>query len=162
MAVGVAGTVLAFGVLSFFRAPLHSPAAAGLLFLATGTTPSDTSGLEGGVLMDFALQFVFTAIVGFGVLMVMSRFFPRVGPAKRMILQPSGAPTMATGAEAAPDAPAVGAIGRAASALRPAGSAEFDGALVDVVSDGEFISADASVRVIAVEGDRVTVTEADA
>ncbi len=134
--------------------------AVGFLFLATGSTLGDTGAIDRTALLDFGLQFVFTAIVGFGLLLVMSRFFPRVGPARRMILQPSGAPAMAEGG-AAPDAPALGAIGRATSALRPAGSAEFDGKLVDVVSDGGFIDADANVRVVAVEGHRVTVTEAE-
>ena len=47
--------------------------------------------------------------------------------------------------------------GIARSALRPAGTAEFDGHLMDVVADGSFIEAGADLRVIAVEGPRVTV-----
>ncbi len=135
--------------------------AIGFLFLATGSTLGETGALDSSALTDFGLQFVATAIVGLGFLMVMSRFFPRVGPARRMVLQPSGAAAAGDlpAAVAAPDAPALGSIGRTTSALRPAGSAEFDGRLVDVVSDGAFINVDADVRVLTVEGDRVTVAE---
>ncbi|MDJ0523157.1 MAG: NfeD family protein [Planctomycetota bacterium] len=133
--------------------------AVGFLFLATGSTLGDTGAIDKDAILDFGLQFVFTAIVGFTLLLLMSRFFPRVGPASRMILQPSGAPAMAEGPAAA-DAPALGARGTATTALRPAGTAEFDGSLVDVVSDGTFIDAGATVQVVAVEGDRVTVAEA--
>jgi membrane-bound serine protease (ClpP class) len=47
--------------------------------------------------------------------------------------------------------------GVARSILRPAGKAEIDGMLVDVVTDGEFLDAGAPVRVLAVEGSRVVV-----
>jgi len=133
--------------------------AVGFLFLATGSTIGDTGAIDNQALLDFGLQFVFTAIVGFALLLLASRFFPRVGPARRMILAPSGVPTTVT-APTGRAGPAVGATGRATSPLRPAGTAEIDGELVDVVSDGTWISAGARVRVVAVEGDRVTVTEA--
>jgi membrane-bound serine protease (ClpP class) len=107
------------------------------------------------------LQFVFTAIAGLVVLLLLSRFVPRVGPARRMVLQPSGAPPVAAGKPGL-HLPAIGAVGEARSPLRPAGTAEFHGALVDVVSSGEFVAAGDKVRVIAVEGERVTVAAADA
>lgn len=135
--------------------------AIGFLFLTTGSTLGDTGAIDHTALVEFGLQFVFTAIVGLVLLLTLSRFFPRVGPAKRMILQPSGAPAMADG-PAAPDAPSIGSIGTASTTLRPAGTAEFDEMLVDVVSDGAFVNAGQQVRVIAVEGDRVTVTEVEA
>lgn len=129
---------------------------AGFLFLATGSSLGNTEGLDADTLVSFGLQFVYTAIAGLVVLMGLSRFFPRVGPARRMILRPAtaGAPPELLSDEAAPP---VGARGRTRSALRPAGSAEFEGRLVDVVSDGSFIEEGAAVRVIAVEGTRVTV-----
>jgi membrane-bound serine protease (ClpP class) len=51
----------------------------------------------------------------------------------------------------------VGATGVARSPLRPAGTAEFGGTLVDVVSDGGFVAPGTPVRILAVEGERVTV-----
>ena len=48
----------------------------------------------------------------------------------------------------------VGEEGVARTLLRPAGKAEFGAALVDVVTDGEFLERGAKVRVVLVEGDR--------
>ncbi|MDD3920218.1 MAG: NfeD family protein [Eubacteriales bacterium] len=48
-------------------------------------------------------------------------------------------------------------VGTAQTVLRPAGKALFDGALLDVVTSGEFIDKGVSVRVIAVEGRRILV-----
>ena len=51
----------------------------------------------------------------------------------------------------------VGKTGIAKSALRPAGIAEFDGARLNVVSDGEFIEQETEVIVTSVSGNRVVV-----
>jgi Membrane-bound serine protease (ClpP class) len=51
----------------------------------------------------------------------------------------------------------VGEEGWRGPVLRPAGKAEFGAALVDVVTDGEFLERGAKVRVVMVEGDRVVV-----
>ena len=47
--------------------------------------------------------------------------------------------------------------GTARTPLRPAGTVEIDGRLVDAVSDGTFLDAGTRVEVVAVEGDRITV-----
>ena len=51
----------------------------------------------------------------------------------------------------------VGKDGRAATVLRPAGMADFDGVKLDVVTEGEFVEKDAPVTVIRVEGRRIVV-----
>lgn len=51
----------------------------------------------------------------------------------------------------------VGADGVALTDLRPAGVAGFGSDRVDVVSEGEFVNAGARVRVLRVEGNRITV-----
>jgi membrane-bound serine protease (ClpP class) len=51
----------------------------------------------------------------------------------------------------------LGKKGKTITPLRPAGIAEFEGRRVDVVSEGEFIPQDTSVKVIKVEGGRVVV-----
>jgi membrane-bound serine protease (ClpP class) len=48
-------------------------------------------------------------------------------------------------------------IGVAHSTLRPSGIAEIDGHRIDVVSEGEFIEAGTSVKVVRVDGNRVVV-----
>ena len=51
----------------------------------------------------------------------------------------------------------VGDVGVARTILRPTRKAEFGAALVDVVTDGEFVDPGVKVRVRLVEGDRVLV-----
>lgn len=53
----------------------------------------------------------------------------------------------------------VGKTGTTHTALRPAGIAEFDGVKLNVVSDGDFVNAQRSVRVERVEGNRIVVRE---
>lgn len=51
----------------------------------------------------------------------------------------------------------VGAEGVALTALRPAGNGDFGGKRLDVVTAGDFIAKDSPIRIIAVEGLRITV-----
>ncbi len=53
----------------------------------------------------------------------------------------------------------IGKTGSAHTALRPAGIGEFDGVKLNVVSDGEFISAGRPIRVQSVAGNRIVVSE---
>lgn len=51
----------------------------------------------------------------------------------------------------------LGKEGQATTVLRPTGMAEFDGVKLNVVSEGEFVSAGAKVRIVQVEGSRIVV-----
>ncbi len=51
----------------------------------------------------------------------------------------------------------VGRKGSAVTVLRPAGIAEIDGVRLDVVTQGEFLSAGSALEVSAVEGNRIVV-----
>jgi membrane-bound serine protease (ClpP class) len=51
----------------------------------------------------------------------------------------------------------LGAVGVAATVLRPAGMARFGDRYIDVVSDGSFVPEGASVQVIEIEGNRIVV-----
>lgn len=53
----------------------------------------------------------------------------------------------------------LGRYGTALSQLRPAGTADFDGERIDVVTEGGFIPRGSRIKVIAVEGTRVIVRE---
>ena len=53
----------------------------------------------------------------------------------------------------------LGAIGEAATNLRPAGKAHFADAYVDVVAEGSNVLAGARVQVIEIEGNRIVVKE---
>jgi membrane-bound ClpP family serine protease len=53
----------------------------------------------------------------------------------------------------------LGKEGKAITILRPAGTADFDGVKLDVVSESEYIQKDTKVKVIKVEGRRIVVRE---
>ena len=53
----------------------------------------------------------------------------------------------------------LGRTGIALTQLRPAGTADFDGVHLDVVTEGGFIGPRTGIRVIAVEGTRIIVRE---
>ena len=53
----------------------------------------------------------------------------------------------------------LGRTGISLTQLRPAGTADFDGEYLDVVTEGGFIGPRTGVKVIAVEGTRIVVRE---
>jgi membrane-bound serine protease (ClpP class) len=81
------------------------------------------------------------------------RVLPRLPLGRRLVLS--------TGVEgdSAPESDRLllGRTGTARSPLRPAGIAEIDGVRVDVVSDGGFIDAGATIQVTRVDGNRIVV-----
>ena len=53
----------------------------------------------------------------------------------------------------------LGAIGGAATSLRPAGKVQFGDQYVDVVAEGSFVQPGTRVQVVEIEGNRVVVKE---
>jgi len=53
----------------------------------------------------------------------------------------------------------VGKVGKAISPLRPAGTGDFDGVRLDVVTEGDFIDKGMDVIIIKVEGRRIVVVK---
>ena len=47
--------------------------------------------------------------------------------------------------------------GRALTILRPSGKAQFENRVVDVVTEGEFISPESQVAIVSTDGMRVVV-----
>jgi membrane-bound ClpP family serine protease len=94
---------------------------------------------------------------------MLARYLPHIPYANRLILKPGGE----TDEFADEPPPAVtnelagllGAIGVAATPLRPAGKAQFGDDFVDVVAEGSFVPPGTRVRVIEIEGNRVVVKE---
>ncbi|MDE1170643.1 MAG: NfeD family protein [Verrucomicrobium sp.] len=89
-----------------------------------------------------------------GAIALLARYLPRAGFTRSLERATIvGAPVL--------DRPAahvaVGEEGEAVTLLRPAGTAQFGGRRIDVVSDGAFVPAGARVRVAQVEGIRVIV-----
>jgi len=92
----------------------------------------------------------------------LARYLPSIPLANRLMLKPALEEGEA-GEEAPPIQPELaallGAIGVAATPLRPAGKTQFGDDYVDVVAEGNYIQPGARVQVIEIEGNRVVVKE---
>ena len=108
---------------------------------------------------QYALFIVLAELAG-GVLGVVLgiTFFPRTRIGKVMVLQ-----DMQKASEGwvsvASDLSLVGAIGEAATQLRPAGTIIVNGKRLDAVSGGELIEKGSKIRVLEVYGSRIVVEE---
>jgi membrane-bound serine protease (ClpP class) len=105
---------------------------------------------------------VFGSLAALGVFAFLSRYLYTTPGFKHLQLAPSGTGTGSTTIKDAADSPAneavfIGAMGRAATDLRPAGKVRFDDHLVDVVSFGSFIPKGTEIEVVTVEGYKVVV-----
>lgn len=108
----------------------------------------------------FGFLFLALAIAGAPIAFAVAwRALPRTRFGKKLILDAPD-PALVRGAAAEQGLAAlVGRLGRTSSALRPSGFAEIDGRRVDVVTRGEPIALGRTVRVLAIDGNRVVVTE---
>jgi membrane-bound ClpP family serine protease len=95
--------------------------------------------------------------------LVLAWYLPNIPYVNRLILKPEA--EQAEVEEAAPEAiqpelaALLGAIGVAATPLRPAGKAQFGEDFVDVVAEGSYVQPGTRVQVIEIEGNRVVVKE---
>jgi membrane-bound ClpP family serine protease len=112
-----------------------------------------------GIMGRFGLALVGALLAA----IVAARYLPSIPYASRLVLVP---PTeqAATGAEehateTSPYAGLLGAIGVAATTLRPSGMVRFGEEYVDVVAEGSYVEPGTRVQVIEIEGNRVVVKE---
>jgi len=106
--------------------------------------------------VNLSLTFVGTAVA----IYFLARFLPQTRLYKAFVLSaavPAGpeSAVLGQGPHIVP-----GLVGVAHTDLRPSGKALFGERLVDVVSSGDFIEANSSVRIIQVQGARVVVAAA--
>jgi membrane-bound ClpP family serine protease len=94
---------------------------------------------------------------------IAARYLPSIPYANRLVLVP---PTDGLGTgedgpahEPSPYAGLLGAIGVAATTLRPSGMVRFGEEYVDVVAEGSYVEPGTRVQVIEIEGNRVVVKE---
>jgi membrane-bound ClpP family serine protease len=114
----------------------------------------------GGTMMQFGLGLVVSTVAA----VLVARYLPQIPYANRLVLSPPGEKPGDENATAASGtqeslAALLGAVGTAATAMRPAGMALFGESYVDVVSEGNYIPAGARVQVVEIEGNRVVVKE---
>ena len=113
-----------------------------------------TDGDVARAIATLAAALVLVVLLGFSL----SRWLPRSERFNRLILLPDLAAARGyTSAETEHDL--VGMTGTALTPLRPAGTAAFGERRVDVVSQGSFVDAGASVEVVSARGARVEVKE---
>jgi membrane-bound serine protease (ClpP class) len=88
-------------------------------------------------------------------ILLAGRYVPRTRLMSRITL--SGTTAAVLVGSSTVEAVAAGEVGRAVSALRPAGRARFGQRFLDVVSEGQFIEPDTPIVVLRVEGNRIVV-----
>ncbi len=115
-----------------------------------------------GEMLKIPLLNMFLTFLGAAIVIgLLARYLPQTSVYRRFILSTSNPPGPSlTGvprafATALPLAP--GMQGRALTILRPSGKAEFESHVVDVVTEGEFISAETPVAIVSTDGMRVVV-----
>ncbi|MFI4897804.1 MAG: NfeD family protein [Phycisphaerales bacterium JB059] len=179
MLIGMAGwweiAAIASGILLIAMEILVIPGfgvfgVAGLLLLfggLVGTFIPDSNAFPGAPGQGKDLFFGVVTIVlaaataGLGMYFV-GKHFGRLPIVSRLVLKDASPDEMADPAFSAmipPPAPPVSAgdIGRAVTALRPSGRAEFGDAVIDVVSDMGYIEAGEPVRVVSADEFRILV-----
>jgi membrane-bound serine protease (ClpP class) len=106
------------------------------------------------------MAFSFACLFAFAYLV--SKYLPHVPLLNRVVLQPDLAMDGAafpSVTEANEWSDLVGREGVAMTTLRPAGRAQFGDRFVDVVAEGAYIDAGATVAVIEATGNRVVVKQ---
>lgn len=141
---GISGLVLAIGSLVL--------ALIGNVGFEFPEMPEITSAV-----VTMAVTLVLLIVLGFSL----GRYMPRSQAFNRLVLQPDLG-SLSGYISADTNEALVGMTGRALTTLRPAGTAEFEGERVDVVSQGDFIEPGTAVRVVRVQGSRVEVRRAEA
>jgi membrane-bound serine protease (ClpP class) len=122
--------------------------------------------------LDFSLDLLFRPLVNLGIAValfvvavsLLARFLPELPLFNRLVLarqSPTGPSMQILTPSMFEPSVKVGEEGVTRTILRPAGKAEFGAALVDVVTDGEFLDAGSKLRVTMVEGERVVVEALD-
>lgn len=145
----VIGIVLV--VLEMFVPGFGAPGILGSVCLIAGILIKAQSAMEG-----ILLTLVFLSILG-GIFILVLRSATH-GALYNSPLILRAAATKDDGFSAAEDMQVfLGKEGETLTVLRPAGTAEFDGIRLDVVSEGDFIPKGMRVRVSEVEGRRIVV-----
>jgi membrane-bound serine protease (ClpP class) len=96
--------------------------------------------------------------------MVLASYLPHIPYVNRLILKPQDEETDGIIGEPSVLVPPhiaalLGAIGVAATPLRPAGKVQFGDEFVDVVAEGGYIVPGTRVQVVEIEGNRIVVKE---
>jgi membrane-bound serine protease (ClpP class) len=124
--------------------------------------PVPLTPLDWSVLSEGAKGILFGFLGGVLCMMILARFLPKVPMANWLILKPASAASAAESDVALAGLLAIspGQTGVVTAICRPAGQVRFGEAIVDAVTEGEYIPAGTKVKVIRNESNRVVVTRA--
>jgi len=134
---------------------------ASLLWAMIDRYPGETFFPTGDMLAIPLRNLFFSLLAATAVIMVLARYLPKTNLYRRFALMTTNPPgpslagvprEFATALDVTP-----GMQGTAQTTLRPSGKARFADHVVDVVTEGEFISADTPITVIQKDGMRVVV-----
>ncbi len=119
--------------------------------------------LLAAIVLAFGLSFIFIAMQALSIAIVLSALFialsTRIFPESAFFRRITFAGVQGPDYVASRDfTTLLGETGIATSYLRPAGVARLNGERVDVLTEGDFVSAGSAVRVSRVQGSRVFVT----
>ncbi|MCI0462462.1 MAG: hypothetical protein L0Z62_36390 [Gemmataceae bacterium] len=95
---------------------------------------------------------------------ILAWYLPHIPLASRLVLNPptegeGGYDQDALGGKPEHAQALLGAIGVAATTLRPAGKARFGDEFLDVIAEGDYVNPGSRVQVIEIEGNRIVVKE---
>lgn len=105
--------------------------------------------------------FGLSLLAAFAGALMLAWYLPSIPYANRLVLKPpSEEEELYDAASRGPaHAALLGAIGVAATPLRPAGKAQFGDDFLDVIAEGDFVKPGCRVQVIELEGNRIVVKE---
>ena len=152
--LGIAGMIMVLGTLVY--------AMAGSLPEGGGAFSIDTSALSGAVLnlvvgMAGAIILVVVLLRYLPETRAMSWFILKTALSEGSSVDVVGGATVTGEDGTSVPVDLVGTKGVTVTALRPAGKGRFEGRVYDIVSDGEFIDAEAEVKIVACDGPKITV-----
>lgn len=117
-----------------------------------------TAETWGGLLKSAFTTAVLGLVGGLALMLLGMRYFPETKLGSRLVLKDAvggGASAIAKSEE--PVISYVGKEGETKTDLMPSGKGSFEGAYLDIVTNGEFIGKGESVRIVKHEGSRVVV-----
>ncbi len=145
MAVAAIGTALMVGAIFFAMVDFY---------------PAQPLDFSFEILARPMLNFSLAIIAAVFAISLLARFLPDLPVFRRLFLATSSAagPSIPS-VEVSEDAPgfSIGDTGTASTTLRPSGKALFGEALLDVVTQGQFVEQGSAVRILSISGDAIVV-----
>ncbi len=134
---------------------------ASLLWAMIDRYPGQTFFPTGRMLIGPLLNLTFAIVAAWIIAAFLARYLPKTGLYRRFALMSTNPPGPSLSGTPREFATALaispGTRGIAVTTLRPSGKARFENHVVDVVTEGEFISADTPISVVQTDGMRVVV-----